>query len=35
MPVIDGVRTTKRMAKSHAGIDARKLHPLDEAVKLL
>ena len=27
-------KTTKRMAKSHAGIDPRKLHTLDEAVKL-
>ena len=35
MPVIDGVRTTKRMAKSHAGIDSRKLHALEEAVKLI
>ncbi len=26
---------TKRMAKSHAGIDPRKLHSLDEAVKLI
>ncbi len=30
-----GVKTTKRMAKSHAGIDPRKLHTLDEAVKLV
>jgi large subunit ribosomal protein L1 len=29
------VKTTKRMAKSHAGIDSRKLHTLDEAVKLI
>jgi len=29
------VKTTKRMAKSHAGIDSRKLHTLDEAVKML
>jgi large subunit ribosomal protein L1 len=35
MPVIVGVRTTKRMAKSHAGIDSRKLHTLEEAVKLI
>ncbi len=28
-------KTTKRMAKSHADIDSRKLHTLDEAVKLL
>ncbi|MGE0829068.1 MAG: 50S ribosomal protein L1 [Hyphomonadaceae bacterium] len=28
-------KTTKRMAKSHAGIDPRKLHTLDEAVKLV
>ena len=26
---------TKRMAKSHAGIDPRRLHTLDEAVKLI
>lgn len=30
-----GPKTTKRMAKSHAGIDSRKLHTLDEAVKLI
>ena len=30
-----GAKTTKRMAKSHAGIDPRKLHTLDEAVKLV
>jgi large subunit ribosomal protein L1 len=30
-----GVKTTKRMAKSHAGVDPRKLHTLDEAVKLV
>jgi len=30
-----GPKTTKRMAKSHAGIDSRKLHTLDEAVKML
>src|SRR5215470_374427 len=29
------VKTTKRKAKSHAGIDPRKLHTLDEAVKLV
>jgi large subunit ribosomal protein L1 len=29
------VKTTKRMAKSHANIDSRKLHTLDEAVKLI
>lgn len=28
-------KPTKRMAKSHAGIDARKLVPLDDAVKLI
>ncbi|MBL8551998.1 MAG: 50S ribosomal protein L1 [Hyphomonadaceae bacterium] len=28
-------KPTKRMAKSHAGIDSRKLHSLDEAVKLI
>jgi large subunit ribosomal protein L1 len=28
-------KTTKRMAKSHANVDSRKLHSLDEAVKLL
>ena len=28
-------KPTKRMAKSHANIDSRKLHSLDEAVKLL
>ena len=28
-------KTSKRMAKSHAGIDPRKLHTLDEAVKLI
>ena len=28
-------KTTKRMAKSHADIDTRKLHSLDEAVKLI
>ncbi len=35
MAVLDGVRTTKRMAKSHAGIDARKLHKLEEAVRMV
>ena len=30
-----GVKTTKRMAKSHADIDPRKLHTLDEAVKIV
>ncbi len=28
-------KPTKRMAKSHAGIDSRKLHSLDEAVKII
>ncbi|GAM98115.1 LSU ribosomal protein L1p [alpha proteobacterium U9-1i] len=28
-------KTTKRMAKSHVSIDSRKLHTLDEAVKLI
>ncbi|HRE45164.1 MAG TPA: 50S ribosomal protein L1 [Terricaulis sp.] len=28
-------KTTKRMAKSHANIDTRKLHSLDEAIKLI
>jgi len=28
-------KTTKRMAKSHANIDPRKLHTLDDAVKLI
>ncbi|MFO0202627.1 MAG: 50S ribosomal protein L1, partial [Alphaproteobacteria bacterium] len=28
-------KTTKRMAKSHADIDSRKLHTLSEAVKLI
>jgi large subunit ribosomal protein L1 len=28
-------KTTKRMAKSHNGVDPRKLHTLDEAVKLI
>ena len=30
-----GLKTTKRMAKSHANIDPRKLHTLAEAVKLI
>ena len=30
-----GLKTTKRMAKSHANIDPRKLHTLDEAVKIV
>lgn len=30
-----GVKLTKRMAKSHAGVDPRKLHTLDEAVKMV
>ena len=30
-----GLKTTKRMAKSHEGIDPRKLHSLTDAVKLL
>jgi large subunit ribosomal protein L1 len=30
-----GVKTTKRMAKSHADIDPRKLHTLDAAVKIV
>jgi len=29
------VKTTKRKAKSHAGVDPRKLHTLDEAVKMV
>jgi large subunit ribosomal protein L1 len=28
-------KITKRMAKSHAGVDSRKLHTLDEAVRLI
>ena len=28
-------KTTKRMAQSHANIDSRKLHTLDEAVKII
>jgi large subunit ribosomal protein L1 len=35
MPKIDGVKFTKRMAKSHAGIDSRKLHSLEEAIGML
>ena len=35
MPKIDGVKVTKRMAKTHAGIDSRKLHTLEEAIGLL
>ena len=35
MPKIDGVRFTKRMAKTHTGIDSRKLHTLEEAIGLL
>jgi large subunit ribosomal protein L1 len=35
MPKIDGVRYTKRMAKTHTGIDSRKLHTLEEAIALL
>lgn len=35
MPKIDGVKYTKRMAKTHTGIDARKLHSLEEAVKMI
>jgi len=35
MPKIDGVRTTKRMAKTHTGIDSRKLHTLEEAIGML
>jgi large subunit ribosomal protein L1 len=35
MPKIDGVKVTKRMAKSHAGIDSRKLHTLEEAIGML
>src|SRR5215813_12465419 len=32
---IKGVRVSKRMAKSHVGIDPRKLHTVDEAVKIV
>lgn len=35
MATLNGVKTTKRMAKSHAGIDSRKLYTLDEAVKMI
>jgi large subunit ribosomal protein L1 len=35
MPKIDGVRYTKRMAKTHTGIDSRKQHTLEEAVKMI
>jgi large subunit ribosomal protein L1 len=35
MPKIDGVKFTKRMAKSHTGIDSRKLHTLEEAIEML
>lgn len=35
MPRIDGVKVTKRMAVSHAGIDGRKLVALEAAVKLI
>jgi large subunit ribosomal protein L1 len=34
-PTLNGKRTTKRMAKTHAGVDARKLHTVEEAVKML
>jgi large subunit ribosomal protein L1 len=34
-PKPKGVKLPKRMQKSHAGIDPRKLHTLDEAVKLI
>jgi large subunit ribosomal protein L1 len=34
-PQLNGKSTTKRMAKSHANIDSRKLHTLEEAVKML
>ena len=30
-----GLKTTKRMATSHAGVDPRKLHTVDEAVKIV
>jgi large subunit ribosomal protein L1 len=32
---VKGVKLPKRQQKSHAGIDSRKLHTLDEAVKLI
>jgi large subunit ribosomal protein L1 len=35
MPKIDGRHVTKRMAKTHAGIDSRKLYPLDDAIQML
>jgi len=35
MPKIDGVKFTKRMAKTHTGIDSRKLHTLEEAIEML
>lgn len=35
MATLNGQRTTKRMAKSHADIDSRKLYTLTEAVKLI
>jgi large subunit ribosomal protein L1 len=34
-PKAKGVKLPKRMQRSHAGIDPRKLHTLDEAVKLI
>jgi large subunit ribosomal protein L1 len=35
MATLNGQKTTKRMAKSHADIDSRKLYTLTEAVKLI
>jgi large subunit ribosomal protein L1 len=35
MATLNGLKTTKRMAKSHAGIDSRKLHTLDEAIQMI
>jgi large subunit ribosomal protein L1 len=35
MPKIDGVRFTKRMAKTHTGIDSRKLHTIEEAIAMI
>jgi len=35
MPKIDGVKFTKRMAKTHTGIDSRKLHTLEEAIAII
>ncbi|MFZ4122922.1 MAG: 50S ribosomal protein L1 [Caulobacterales bacterium] len=35
MATLNGRKTTKRMAKTHAGIDSRKLHTLEEAVQML